>query len=145
MGFVGRLSNLFDWGTNMIEKIEPIPKKIPEALHLAAFQRKLIPFVGAGVSQLGGCPNWNEFANATLNFFVGEGKLTHAQLNQISSLSSRVKLSLALDLEKQHDLRIDFKKLLEPSADKKKIGDEVYANLSKLATTFVTSTPSQKF
>ena len=123
----------------MIEKIEPIPKKIPEALRLAAFQRKLIPFVGAGVSQLGGCPNWNEFANATLNFFLGKKKLSHAQLDQISSLSSRIKLSVALDLQKQHDLPINFKELLKPSVAKKKIGDEVYANLSKLATTFVTT------
>lgn len=123
----------------MIEKIEPIPKEIPETLRLAAFQRKLIPFIGAGVSQLGGCPNWNEFADATLNFFVEEGKLSHAQLDQISSLSSRVKLSVALDLEKQHHLTINFKKLLEPSKAKKRIGDKVYANLSKLATTFVTT------
>ncbi len=123
----------------MIEKIEPIPKKIPEILRLAAIQRKLIPFIGAGVSQLGGCPNWDELAKGTLNFFVKEGKLSHAQLDQISSLSSRVKLSVALELEKQHALPIEFKKLLEPSIAKKKIGDEVYANLSKLATTFVTT------
>ena len=123
----------------MIEKIEPIPKKIPETLRLAAIQRKLIPFIGAGVSQLGGCPNWNEFANATLNFFVEEGKLSYSQLAQISSLSSRVKLSVALDLQRQHDLPIEFKRLLEPSVAKKKIGDEIYANLSKLATTFVTT------
>lgn len=122
----------------MIEKIESRPK-IPQALRLAAFQGKLIPFVGAGVSQLGGCPDWNEFANAALKFFVKKGKLTHAQLNQISSLSSRVKLSVALDLQKQHDLPIDFKELLKPSVAKKEIGDEVYANLSKLATTFVTT------
>jgi len=123
----------------MIEKIEPIPKSIPETLRLAAFQRKLIPFVGAGVSQLGGCPGWNDFANATLKFFVKKEKLSYAQLDQISSLSSRVKLSVALELEKQHNLRINFKKLLEPSVAKKQIGDEVYLNLSKLATTFVTT------
>lgn len=123
----------------MIEKIEPIPKKIPEALRLAAFQRKLVPFVGAGVSQLGGCPDWDEFANAALKFFVKKKKLSHAQLDQIFSLSSRVKLSMALELEKQHDLSIEFKELLEPSVVKKKTGDEVYANLSKLATTFVTT------
>ncbi len=122
----------------MIEKIEPIPK-IPEVLRLAALQRKLIPFIGAGVSQLGGCPDWSEFANAALNFFIEEGKLNHAQLDQISSLSPRVKLSVALELEKQHALPIKFKKLLEPSVAKKKIGDEIYANLSKLATTFVTT------
>ncbi len=123
----------------MIEKIEPIPKNIPEPLRLAAIQRKLIPFIGAGVSQLGGCPNWSEFADASLNFFVEKGKLNHAQLTQIEPLSSRVKLSVALELEKQHNLRIDFKKLLTPSDAKKKIGDEVYANLSRLATTFVTT------
>ena len=122
----------------MIEKIEPIPK-IPGALRLAALQRKLIPFIGAGVSQLGGCPGWSEFANAALRFFVEKGKLNHAQLDQISSLSSRAKLFVALELEKQHDLRIDFKELLKPSAAKKKIGDEVYANLLRLATTFVTT------
>jgi hypothetical protein len=75
----------------VIEKIEPIPKKIPETLRLAAFQRKLIPFVGAGVSQLGGCPGWDQFANAALQFFVGKGKLSHAQFDQIRNLSSRVK------------------------------------------------------
>ena len=123
----------------MIGKIEPIPKNIPDILRLAAIQGKLVPFIGAGVSQLGGCPNWNEFADATLNFFVEEGKLSHAQLDQVSSLSSRVKLSVALELQKQHALPIDFKKLLEPSLAKKKIGDEIYANLSKLATTFVTT------
>lgn len=123
----------------MIEKIEPIPKNIPEPLRLAAIQRKLIPFIGAGVSQLGGCPNWSEFADASLNFFVEKGKLNHAQLAQIAPLSSRVKLSVALELEKQHNLRINFKKLLTPSGAKKKIGDNLYANLSRLATTFVTT------
>ncbi len=122
----------------MIEKIQPIPN-IPEVLRLAALQRKLIPFVGAGVSQLGGCPSWTEFADAALKFFVEKGKLNYAQFDQISSLPSRVKLSMAIELEKQYDLRIEFKELLEPSGNKKKTGDKVYANLSRLATTFVTT------
>ena len=95
----------------MIEQIEPLPV-IPKALRLAALQREIIPFVGAGVSQLGGCPGWSEFANAALKFFVKEGKLSHAQLNQISSLSSRVKLSVASELERQHGLPIKFKEML---------------------------------
>ena len=123
----------------MIERIEFIPK-IPKALRLAALQRKLIPFVGAGVSQLGGCPGWDQFANAALHFFVGKGKLSHAQFDQIRSLSSRVKLSLALELETKHGLSIDFKGLLAPSDKQRKgIGDGVYQNLSRLATTFVTT------
>ncbi len=123
----------------MIEKIEPIPK-IPDALRLASLQRKLIPFIGAGVSQLGGCPGWDQFANAALQFFVGKGKLSHAQFDQIRSLSSRVKLSLALELEAQHSLPIEFKELLTPSDKQKEgIGDGVYRDLSRLATTFVTT------
>lgn len=123
----------------MIEKIEPIPK-IPEALRLAALQRKLIPFIGAGVSQLGGCPGWDQFANAALQFFVSKGKLSHARLEQIRSLSSRVKLSLALELEAQHSLPIEFKEFLTPSGKQKEdMGDRVYRDLSRLATTFVTT------
>jgi hypothetical protein len=123
----------------VIEKIEPI-QKIPEALRLAAFQRKLIPFIGAGVSQLGGCAGWDQFANAALQFFVSKGKLSHAQFDQIRSLSSRVKLSLALELETQHSLPIEFKELLTPSDKQKEdMGDGVYRDLSRLATTFVTT------
>ena len=122
-----------------MEKIEPIPR-IPEALRLAALQRQLIPFVGAGVSQLGGCPGWDQIANGALQFFVGNGKLSHAQFDQIRSLPSRIKLSLALELETQHSVQIDFKSLLAPSDNQRKcIGDSVYQNLSRLATTFVTT------
>lgn len=123
----------------MIEKIELIPK-IPDALRLAALQRKIIPFVGAGVSQLGGCPGWDQFANAALHFFVSKGKLSHAQFDQIRSLSSRVKLSLALELEAQHSLPIEFKELLTPSDKQREgVGDAVYRDLSRLATMFVTT------
>jgi SIR2-like domain len=123
----------------VINNIESIPKNIPETLRLASVQGNLIPFIGAGVSQISGCPNWNEFANRALTFFVENEKLNHAELDQISSLSSRVKLSLALELEEKHKILIDFKKLLEPQSSKKDIGDKVYANLSRLATTFVTT------
>lgn len=123
----------------MIERIEPIPK-IPDALRLAALQRKLIPFIGAGVSQLGGCPGWDQFSNAALLFFVGKGKLSHAQFDQIRLLSSRVKLSLALELAVQHGLPIEFKELLTPSDKQREgVGDAVYRDLSRLATTFVTT------
>ncbi|MDY0038922.1 MAG: SIR2 family protein [Desulforhabdus sp.] len=122
----------------MIDEILPIPK-IPAALKLAALQRKLVPFVGAGVSQLGGCPGWNAFADDALKFFIEKGKLSHAQLDQMSALSSRVKLSVALELEKTHKIEIDFKALLQPSKNKKDIGDKIYRDLSNLSTTFITT------
>lgn len=124
----------------MIEKIEPIPR-IPEALRIAAAQgSKIVPFIGAGVSQIGGCPSWHEFAHAALKYFVDQGKISHAQLDQISSLSSRVKLSVALDLQRKFDLPINFQKMLEPAdAKKKTLGDKIYGDLSSIATTFVTT------
>lgn len=123
----------------MIEKIEPIPK-IPKALRLAAIQRtKIVPFIGAGLSKVGGCHGWNEFADAALKFFVDKGKLSHAQLDQISTLPTRVKLSVALEFERKYELPIAFKELLLPSDSRRAIGDKVYADISNLATMFVTT------
>ncbi len=119
--------------------IDPLPK-IPEALRVAASTRRLVPFIGAGVSQLGGSPGWDEFANLALKFFVKHGKLSHAAFDQIMDLTSRVKLSVALDLEFRHKLPIDFQSILKPSTDEgKKHCERVYKDLSQLADTFVTT------
>lgn len=123
----------------MTVQIDPIPK-IPEALRVAATTRQLVPFIGAGVSQLGGCPGWDEFANSALKFFVTHGRLSHAALDQIMSLPSRVKLSVALGLESRHTLPISFSELLKSSTEDRRIlGDRVYEDLGRLATTFVTT------
>lgn len=128
----------------MINRIEPLVATIPEVLQIAAMQRTLVPFVGAGVSQLGGCPGWNQFANDAIHYFVKHGKINHAQLHQISTLTSRVKLSLALDLQRTHDLPIDFAALLKPNEAKKETGDKVYSIIGKLqAATFVTTNYDQ--
>lgn len=118
----------------------PLYPSIPNRLRLAAKQGTLIPFIGAGVSQLGGCPGWDEFANATLQFFVQEGKVSHAQLDQLTNLSARVKLAVALGLEHEHGLLCKFDELLRPPDDHRKVlGDRVYSSLSRLASTFITT------
>ena len=122
----------------MINKISPIPE-IPKELRSAANRGQLIPFIGAGVSRLGGCPGWDDLANKALKFFINKGKLNHAQLYQLYSLHPRIKLSLALEFEKSYNLRIDFNELLEPSAEREDIREKIYENLTKLATTFVTT------
>ncbi|MCZ6803297.1 MAG: SIR2 family protein [Proteobacteria bacterium] len=124
--------------------LDEIPKKLdtPDSLRIAASQKNLVPFIGAGVSKLAGYPNWDEFANAALMFFVKHEKFSHAQFDQISKLPSRVKLSLAVDLEKRHELTIQFEEILQPTQDKKPLGDEVYGNLLKLSQfseTFLTT------
>ena len=69
-----------------MEVIKPIPDP-PKGLREAALRGTLIPFVGAGASRIAGCPNWSEFADGALRFFVEQGKFSHGQLAQISYLN----------------------------------------------------------
>lgn len=113
---------------------------IPERLRIAATQGIVIPFVGAGVSQLGGCPGWDDFATAALRFFLNLGKLDHAQFDQLSRLSARVRLSVAVGLEQQHETRIDFNSILEPyDPARVATGLKIYGYLALLARVFVTT------
>ena len=123
----------------MADEILPIPP-IPDGLREAAQRGTLIPFVGAGASRLAGCPGWNEFADGALSFFVDQGKFSHGQLAQIRHLNPRVKLSLALGLQREHQIRIDFRKLLHPNGrENYPNGRRLYSSLSKLGKTFVTT------
>ena len=115
----------------MIDKIPKLPT-IPEHLEIVASAKSLVPFIGAGVSKLNGYPNWNEFADEALKFFVTNGKINYAQFDQISKLSPRVKLSLAVNLEEQHNLRIDFKKILYPKSDKRDGKNDIYRYILQL-------------
>lgn len=125
--------------TSMNSEIPLLPS-IPERLRIAASAGNLVPFVGAGVSAIGGIPNWAAFATSALHHFVGRGKITPAQFDQLSHLSPRVKLAIATALEKEHNISIDFSALLRPPTGlKKEAGDKVYAGLAKLGSTFVTT------
>lgn len=118
----------------------PLVPEVPEAVREAAQVGRLIPFVGAGLSRLAGCPSWDEFANAVLASLVKHGRFTYAQLDQVKSLNPRVKLSIAMTLHKQTETSPDFRGLLHPqprgaSAN----GRRLYSCLSRLGKTFVTT------
>jgi len=85
-----------------MDVITPIPA-LPNGLRDAALKGTLIPFIGAGASRLAGCPNWIEFADSALRYFVDQGKFSHSQLAQLSQQLPRVKLSIALGLERAHN------------------------------------------
>lgn len=122
-----------------MEVIKAIPN-LPTGLRDAALRGTLIPFVGAGASRIAGCPNWSEFADGALRFFVDQGKFSHGQLAQISYLNPRVKLSIARGLQTEHKISIDFVKVLYPTGRKDNPkGRRLYENLSKLGKTFVTT------
>lgn len=128
-----------DFTIFMTDAIQPIPE-VPPALREAAQLTKLIPFVGAGASKLAGCPDWSEFADNALKIFVEHGKFSHAQLDQLKTLSPRVKLSIALALQAEHQIQIDFRRILhQKERTEHAIGCRLYSYLSKLGKTFVTT------
>lgn len=113
---------------------------VPAALREAAQMGLLIPFVGAGASILGGCPSWTDLADSAFNCFVEQGKFSYAQLAQIANLNPRVRLSLAVGMQDEWRIKIDFRKLLHPVERKDHtVGRRLYGILSKLARTFVTT------
>jgi hypothetical protein len=119
--------------------IEPVPP-LPDGLKEAALRGTLIPFIGAGASPLAGCPNWTEFADKALRYFVERGKLTHGQLAQLNNQPPRVKLSIARALQHEHNLPIEFGGILYPSGRNTNAkGRRLYEALSKLGKTFVTT------
>ena len=123
----------------MSEDILPIPC-IPSGLREASQRGILIPFIGAGVSRIAGCPGWPEFADGALRCLVEEGNFSHKQLAQIGHLNPRVKLSIALALEKEHGTRINFRKLLHQSGEKDNAkGQKLFGHLGKLGKTFATT------
>jgi hypothetical protein len=119
--------------------IDPIPP-LPPGLKEAALRGTLIPFIGAGASRLAGCPNWIEFADRALRYFVDQGKFSHGQLAQLSQQHPRVKLSIALGLQREHNLPIKFDAILYPDGrNTNPKGRGLYEALSKLGKTFVTT------
>jgi hypothetical protein len=123
----------------MPDQMLPIPP-VPDGLREAAQRGILIPFIGAGVSRLAGCPSWAEFADAALRWLIYDGKFTYSQLDQIRHLHPRVKLSLARTLAAERGTTIDFKALLHPKARREhEKGCRLYKSLFLLGKTFVTT------
>lgn len=123
----------------MDELIPQIPS-IPLGLRQASREGKLVPFIGAGASKLAGCPNWTEFADGALHWMIDRGQFSHGRLAQIQGLNPRVKLSIALRLQEEKDLQIDFLKILHPSdCNSNPVGLKLYECISQLGTSFVTT------
>jgi hypothetical protein len=124
----------------MSDEIVPVPE-IPDGLREAQQRGVLIPFIGAGVSRLAGCPTWRELADGALMECIAAKKFTYGQLAQIKHLSPRVKLSIARGLELQFDLDIDYGTLIHPREgyEKNDAGNRVYRSLGKLGSTFITT------
>ncbi len=98
---------------SMSSKLLPIPE-IPAGLREAAARTTLVPFIGAGASLLAGCPSWKDFADRSLRWLVAQRKFSYSQLDQISHLHPRVKLSLARAIANEHKANIAYREILHP-------------------------------
>jgi SIR2-like protein len=117
----------------------PLIPAIPDELREAAQIGRLVPFVGAGASVLGGCPGYLPFADRCLDAFVQQGKVSYAQLDQMRELPPRIKLSIALALQEQHGLKIDYRQVLHPNGCVDVKGRRLYSALTRLGNAFVTT------
>ncbi|MHB8736468.1 MAG: SIR2 family protein, partial [Terriglobales bacterium] len=116
----------------------PLIPKVPEALREAAQLGRLVPFVGAGVSRLAGCPGWAELADGALGSLREQGVLSCAQIDLLAGLSPRVKLSIAC--QQDGDSCVNFDQLLHQNGwNANAMGRRVYATLSSMSKTFVTT------
>jgi hypothetical protein len=118
----------------------PLIPTVPQGLRDAAQRGTLVPFVGAGVSMLGGCPSWAKLADDALAACIKADKFNHGQHEQIRALAPRMKLSIARAIEAEHGLQIDYARLIEPeNYSSNAAGRRVYRSLGKLGKTFVTT------
>jgi hypothetical protein len=123
----------------MAVQLLPIPD-VPQGLREAALRGNLIPFIGAGVSVIAGCPGWNDFADAALRWLIDQGRLSYSHVDQIRHLPPRVKLSLARALAIENKAPINFEALIhaQPQHQHQK-GCRIYNSLFTLGTIFVTT------
>jgi hypothetical protein len=118
----------------------PLIPEVPSSLREEALRGNLIPFIGAGVSILAGCPGWGDLADAALKALVSQGKLRYSELDQIRGLPPRVRLSLARTLAIDNETTLDYATLLHPRPHHDHVmGRRLYSSLFSLGTIFVTT------
>ena len=91
----------------------PVPMP-PEEIVLAAKERRLVIFVGAGISNLMGCPSWPELAKRALNQLADSNRITYGDVDQLLHLDPKKQLSIAELIAKSDGAELDFKPLIEP-------------------------------
>ena len=116
------------------------PKEIPEPpphLIQRALERKLVIFVGAGVSMQKGCPSWEKFADDVLEQLAQKGAITYGLKDQIKTLDPKKKLSIAQNIIKRNqNITIEYDKIILP---KKENESSIYDYLKKIKCRFVTT------
>ncbi len=122
----------------MIEVVWPPPRipQVPSEVKDAAREAKLVIFVGAGVSRLMECPSWNKFANDALRQLANQELITFAEVEQLSNLSAKQRLTIAVQVAEANSVLLDYEKLIVPSPSS---DSRVYEHLLKIGCVYVTT------
>jgi hypothetical protein len=113
---------------------------IPTGLVEAAERGTLVPFIGAGVSRLAGCPSWLQFADRVIDVLVSDRVLSPAQRSQLAGLTPRLKLSVAQLASAEAKYSINYREILQPDGwSEHALGQRVYGHISSLGQRFVTT------
>lgn len=123
--------------------ITEIPERlvVPDSLKASSASRRVIPFIGAGVSMVQGLPNWDGFANAVIEQIIAHDTalINHAQFGLIKTLSPRTRLSIAQRIIKQHDIPVDYQRIFGLQ-DKHRAKNETVNNaLGKISSQIITT------
>jgi NAD-dependent SIR2 family protein deacetylase len=110
--------------------------KIPPEIELAANECKLVIFIGAGVSRLIGCPSWDEFANRALEQLAMQDFISYSDVQQLSHLDAKKRLSIAFQIADSKDYRLDHDALIEPNPRKE---SKIYEYIKKIGCVYVTT------
>lgn len=119
----------------------PIPP-IPLEIKRAASEANLVIFVGAGVSRLMGCPSWDQFANAALRQLADLGSITFGDIQQLSHLPAKQRLSIALQVSnlESRPFKFNYAALIQPQRPS---NSRVYEYLKSIGCTYVTTNYDQ--
>lgn len=115
--------------------LQPIPP-IPPEIELAANESNLVIFVGAGVSRLVGCPSWDELANRALEQLATNELITFSDVQQLSLLDAKKRLSIAHQIAEAENYQFDYKALIEPTRN---TDSKIYDYLSSIGCVYVTT------
>lgn len=108
---------------------------VPEEVKQAALDRRLVLFIGSGVSRRMGLPSWGGFAERVLNDLATQNKIDFSELQMLKNLDPRKVLSIARIIDKNRDL--DFTQYFKQSSIKET--SKVYESLNQIPCTFVTT------
>ena len=110
--------------------------KLPKEIRQAALNGELVLFVGSGVSMLLELPSWSELADKVLEELCNNGFLDYSEVDQLNTLDSRKRLSIADTIAKENKHPIKYEDYLIPDPSR---GEGIYKALNDIGCPCVTT------